>query len=113
MNSQEALEVKKLSDPLTDFFEHFYTIEQIDGLFVGVASMTADKIRTHIYPAYLAYTRVMNISELGLNNFVISIEQALKQYGNQHDFMKKHTKTGRRTNIHFKDFDSFKNEVLN
>ncbi|WP_440163289.1 DNA primase family protein [Actinobacillus pleuropneumoniae] len=113
MNSQEALEVKKLSDPLTDFFSYFYTTEQIDGLFVGVANMGVDKIRTHIYPAYLAYTRAMNISELGLGNFVIGIEQALKQHGNQHDFMKKHTKTGRRTNIHFKDFDSFKNEVLN
>lgn len=54
----------------------------------------------------------MNIGELGLNNFVIGIEQALKQNGNKHDFMKRHTKTGRRTNIYFKDFDSFRNEMF-
>ena len=111
MNSQEALEVKKLSDPLTAFFEYFYTTEQIDGLFVGVANMSIDRMRTHLYPAYLAYTRAMNISELGLNNFVMGIEQALKQHGNKYDFMKKHTKTGRKTNIHFKDFDSFRNDI--
>lgn len=64
--SQEALEVKKLSDPLTAFFEYFYTTEQINGLFIGVANMGIDRIRTHLYPAYLAYTRAMNISELGL-----------------------------------------------
>ena len=112
MESQEALEVKKLSDPLTDFFGYFYTTEQTDGLFIGVTSMGLDKIRTHLYPAYLAYTKAMNIAELGLNNFVIGVEQALKQNGNKHDFMKKHTKTGRRTNIHFKDFDSFRNEMF-
>lgn len=112
MESQEALEVKKLSDPLTDFFGYFYTTEQTDGLFIGVTSMGLDKIRTHLYPAYLAYTKAMNISELGLNNFVIGVEQALKQNGNKHDFMKRHTKTGRRTNIHFKDFDSFRNEMF-
>lgn len=111
MNSQEALEVKKLSDPLTAFFEYFYTTEQINGLFIGVANMGIDRIRTHLYPAYLAYTRAMNISELGLNNFVIGIEQALKQHGNEHNFVKKHTKTGRRTNIHFKDFDVFRNDI--
>ncbi|MGP1628025.1 MAG: DNA primase family protein [Aggregatibacter segnis] len=112
MESQEALEVKKLSDPLTDFFGYFYTTEQTDGLFIGVTSMGLDKIRTHLYPAYLAYTKAMNIAELGLNNFVIGVEQALKQNGNKHDFMKRHTKTGRRTNIHFKDFDSFRNEMF-
>lgn len=111
MNSQEALEVKKLSDPLTAFFEYFYTTEQINGLFIGVANMGIDRIRTHLYPAYLAYTRAMNISELGLNNFVIGIEQALKQHGNEHGFIKRHTKTGRRTNIHFKDFDIFRNDI--
>jgi len=112
MESQEALEVKKLSDPLTDFFGYFYTTEQTDGLFIGVTNMGLDKIRTHLYPAYLAYTKAMNIGELGLNNFVIGVEQALKQNGNKHDFMKRHTKTGRRTNIHFKDFDSFRNEMF-
>lgn len=111
MNSQEALEVKKLSDPLTAFFEYFYTTEQINGLFIGVSNMGIDRMRTHLYPAYLAYTRAMNISELGLNNFVIGIEQALKQHGNEHNFIKKHTKTGRRTNIHFKDFDVFRNDI--
>lgn len=113
MKSYEALEVKKSSDPLTAFFEYFYTTEQINGLFIGVANMNIDKMRTHLYPAYLAYTRAMNISELGLNNFVIGIEQALKQYGNKHDFIKKHTNTGRRTNIHFKDFERFRNDISN
>ena len=61
--------------------------------------MGIDRIRTHLYPAYLAYTRAMNISELGLNNFVIGIEQALKQHGNEHGFIKRHTKTGRRTAV--------------
>ncbi|EIJ69375.1 DNA primase family protein [Pasteurella bettyae] len=113
MNSQEALEVKKLSDPLTDFFGYFYTTEQMNGLFIGVANMGLDRIRTHLYPAYLAYTRAMNISELGLRNFVTGIEQALKQHGNEYDFIKKSTKTGVRTNVHYKDFDNFRNEVSN
>ncbi|AUI67152.1 DNA primase [Glaesserella australis] len=111
-NSQEALEIKIVSDPLTAFFEYFYTSEQANGLFIGTASMNSARIHTHIYPAYLAYTSAFNIRELGLNTFVSSIEQALKQHKNKHEFLKKSTKHGRRTNIHFKDFEQFKADIF-
>lgn len=111
--SKEALEIKKQSDPLTDFFGRFYTTEEMNGLYIGAANMGVSRSRTHIYPAYLAYTIAMNIQKLGLNTFVAGIEQALKQNGNKYDFVKKSTNTGMRTNVHFKDFNKFRNEILN
>ncbi|MDO4431402.1 MAG: DUF5906 domain-containing protein [Lonepinella koalarum] len=111
-NSEEALSVKMASDPLAAFFEYFQTSEKPNGLFVGNGNMTRDKMRTHLYPAYLAYVGAMNISELGLNTFTAGIEQALQQHGNQHDFFKTRVSNGVRTNIHFKNFDEFLNAII-
>lgn len=113
MNSTEALEIKMQSDPLTAFFEYFYTTETASGLFIGNANQGHDKMRTHLYPAYLAYTRAMNIVEMGLNTFVAGIEQALKQHVNPHELIKKPTNKGRRTNVHFKDFEEFRRDIFN
>ena len=33
--SKESLKIKMDSDPLTAFFEYFYTTEKIDGVFIG------------------------------------------------------------------------------
>ncbi|MDH2998665.1 DNA primase [Pasteurellaceae bacterium LFhippo2] len=111
MKSRESIEIKMKADHLTAFFEYFYTTEQADGLFMGTAATAPTKMRTHLYTAYMAYTRAMNINELGLNTFVAGIEQALKQHNNKHDYIKEHTREGRRTNIHFKDFYKFSSEV--
>lgn len=110
MKSKEAIEIKMRADPLTAFFEYFYTSESVDGLYIGNAKMLA-RFRTHLYPAYLTYTSAMNIKELGLNTFVAGIEQALKQHGNRYGFIKEKLKTGVRTNVHFKDFSIFNNDV--
>lgn len=112
--SKEALEVKKQSDPLTDFFEYLYTSEAIDGLYIGSGNTIGqDKLRTHLYPAYLAFAKAKNMSELGLNTFVVGLEQAVKQHGNKHDFTKRKTNKGQRTNVHFKNFEDFQSEILN
>ncbi|MEG9532769.1 DNA primase family protein [Mannheimia indoligenes] len=112
--SLEALEIKKQSDPLTDFFEYLYTTENTDGLYIGTGNTLGhDKIRTHLYPAYLAFVKAKNVLELGLNTFVVGIEQAVKQHGNKHDFTKRKTNKGQRTNVHFKNFDDFQSDILN
>ena len=111
-NSDEALAVKMASDPLAAFFEYFYTSEKTNGLYIGNGNMMRDKMRTHLYPAYLAYVGAMNISELGLNTFSEGIEQALRQHGNEHDFTKNRVTHGVRTNIHFKDFDEFLSAIM-
>lgn len=112
--SKEALEIKKQSDPLTDFFGYLYTSEYTDGLYIGSGNTIGqDKVRTHLYPAYLYFTRAKNMLELGLNTFVIGLEQAAKQHGNQYEFTKRKTNKGQRTNVHFKNFEDFKNDILN
>lgn len=65
------------------------------------------------YPAYLAFVKAKNVLELGLNTFVVGIEQAVKQHGNKHDFTKRKTNKGQRTNVHFKNFDDFQSDILN
>lgn len=105
--SEEALEVKSQTDHITEFCGYFFTSEQCNGLFVGNAGMFRAE-RTHLYPAYLAFTRAGGIkSELSLNNFAISLKQGLKQHGNKPDYAKKRTKSGFRTNVHFKDVEEF------
>lgn len=112
--SKEALEIKKQSDPLTDFFEYLYTSEAIDGLYIGSGNTIGqDKLRTHLYPAYLAFAKAKNMLELGLNTFVVGLEQAAKQHGNKHDFTKRKTNKGQRTNVHFKRFEDFQSDILN
>lgn len=111
LESDEALEIKMRSDPLSAFFKYFYTTEQADGMYIGNATMGSVKMRTHLYSAYLAYTRALNIAELGLNTFVSGMEQSLKQHKNRYKLIKKKTKIGVRTNIHFKDIDDFMSDV--
>ncbi|SUU98522.1 DNA primase family protein [Avibacterium paragallinarum] len=104
--SAEALEVKSQTDHITEFCGYFLTSDKCDGLFIGNARMFG-KERTHLYPAYLAFTGTSGIKELNLNNFAISLRQGIKQQRNEFDYNKQKTKAGVRTNIHFKDVDEF------
>ncbi|MFZ7316360.1 DNA primase family protein [Avibacterium avium] len=104
--SAEALEVKSQTDHITEFCGYFLTSDKCDGLFIGNARMFG-KERTHLYPAYLAFTGASGIKELNLNNFAISLRQGIKQQRNEFDYNKQKTKAGVRTNIHFKDVDEF------
>jgi len=44
--------------------------------------------------------------------FTQGIEQSLNQHGNEYPFKKHKTDKGRKTNVHFKDFNDFKKEIL-
>ncbi|MCW9709813.1 phage/plasmid primase, P4 family [Avibacterium sp. 21-586] len=104
--SAEALEVKSQTDHITEFCGYLLTSDKCDGLFIGNARMFGRE-RTHLYPAYLAFTGASGIKELNLNNFAISLRQGIKQQRNEFDYNKQKTKAGVRTNIHFKDVDEF------
>ncbi|APB78800.1 TPA: DNA primase [Pasteurella multocida] len=112
MRSEEALSVKMESDVLTAFFNYFFTSRTLDGLYIGTRTMGDNRIQTHLYPAYVAYASAYNLKELGLNTFVAGIEQAIKQHGNEHPFRKQKKNEGVRTNIHFKNYNDFFNDVM-
>ncbi|OBW95197.1 phage/plasmid primase, P4 family [Gallibacterium salpingitidis] len=113
-NSDEALEVKKQSDHITAFCEHFTTLPQLEGLFIGNArSNQFTTAKTHLYPAYLLYIDANNISGgLNLNNFSGALRQGLEQNNAPHPMKKRRTKYGVKTNVTFKNFEEFYNEYI-
>lgn len=111
--SKEALEIKMESDPITAFFEYFYTSEELNGLFIGNTPKGLGEPQKYLYHAYLEYVRALGLATLNVMSFSKSIEQALKQHGNHHPFTKQRRNNARRTNVHFKDFDVFKREIIN
>ena len=110
--SKESLKIKMDSDPLTAFFEYFYTTEKIDGLFIGNVPNGLGNPSKYLYHAYLGYVRALGLAALNVVRFTQGIEQSLNQHGNEYSFKKHKTDKGRKTNVHFKDFDEFKKEIL-
>ncbi|QIM66522.1 DNA primase [Mannheimia granulomatis] len=110
--SKEALEIKMESDPITAFFEYFYTSEELNGLFIGNTPKGLGEPQKYLYHAYLEYVRALGLATLNVMSFSKSIEQALKQHGNPYPFTKQRRNNGRRTNVHFKDFDVFRREII-
>ena len=108
--SDEALEIKSESDHITEFCGYFYTAPQSDGLYIGNANLEG-KARTHLYPAYLAFSRASGITNtLTLRNFSNSLKQGFAQHKNKFEFSKIKGKYGYRSNVHFKNYDEFQNE---
>ena len=108
--SDEALEIKSESDHITEFCGYFYTAPQNDGLYIGNANLEG-KARTHLYPAYLAFSRASGITNtLTLRNFSNSLKQGFAQHKNKFEFSKIKGKYGYRSNVHFKNYDEFQNE---
>ncbi len=111
-DSKEALEVKIESDHITQFCQYFETREMINGLFIGNNRQLGGE-KTHLYPAYCVFIDALNINHgLSLNNFSNSLRQGLKQHRNKHEFQKKKTKDGVKTNVFYRDFEAFFNEFI-
>ncbi|WP_439240848.1 DNA primase family protein [Lonepinella sp. BR2474] len=111
-DSKEALEVKIASDHITQFCQYFETRELIEGMFIGNAQQ-AKREKTHLYPAYCSFISALNINHgLSLNNFSNSLRQGLKQHGNKHEFQKKRTNDGVKTNVFYRNFEEFFNEFI-
>lgn len=110
--SDEALEIKSESDHITEFCGYFYTTPQNDGLYIGNATLSG-KERTHLYPAYLVFARASGIANtLTLRNFSNSLKQGFAQHKNKFEFSKIKGKYGYRSNVHFKNYEEFKNEFI-
>ncbi len=108
--SDEALEIKSESDHITEFCGYFYTTPQNDGLYIGNANQ-GNKSRTHLYPAYLAFSRASGITNtLTLRNFSNSLKQGFAQHKNKFEFSKIKGRYGYRSNVHFKNYEEFRNE---
>ena len=108
--SDEALEIKSESDHITEFCGYFYSAPQIEGLYIGNGILDG-KARTHLYPAYLAFSRASGITNtLTLRNFSNSLKQGFAQHKNKFEFSKIKGKYGYRSNVHFKNYDEFQNE---
>ena len=108
--SDEALEIKSESDHITEFCGYFYTTPQNDGLYIGNANLEG-KARTHLYPAYLAFSRASGITNtLTLRNFSNSLKQGFAQHKNKFEFSKTKGKYGYRSNVHFKNYEEFRDE---
>ena len=110
--SKESLKIKMDSDPLTAFFEYFYTTEKVDGLFIGNVPNGLGDPSKYLYHAYLGYVRALGLAALNVVRFTQGIEQSLNQHGNEYSFKKHKTDKGRKTNVHFKDYNDFKKEII-
>lgn len=87
--SNEALEIKQLSDPISEFCSYFQTTIETNGLFVGNAN--SKDWKNTLYSAYLAFLKANNLAyKVTLPFFAKAMQQGLKQ--NKCTFEYKRTK---------------------
>ena len=105
--SNEALEIKQLSDPITEFCSYFQTTSDTNGLFVGNAN--SKNWKNTLYSAYLTFLRANNLAyKVTLPFFAKAMQQGLKQNKCTFEYKRTKRKQGFQTNVHFKDIEEFK-----
>ena len=105
--SNEALEIKQLSDPITEFCSYFQTTADTNGLFVGNAN--SKNWKNTLYSAYLTFLRANNLAyKVTLPFFAKAMQQGLKQNKCTFEYKRTKRKQGFQTNVHFKDIEEFK-----
>lgn len=101
-NSDEALSIKRDTDPTFDFCGYLEMLPQTNGMFMGNASIIPRNYRKYLYHAYLAYMEANGYRNvLSLKMFGLGLPMMLKEYGL--NYVKRHTKQGIQTNLSLKE----------
>ena len=101
--SSEAIEVKRLTNPLIDFCSYLFATDKPDGMMIGKYS-TPVQFKRFLYHAYITFIENNNLKNpLSLRNFVNALPSAMKEYGLEVIIRARHGE-GRRTNLHL-DYD--------
>ena len=101
--SSEAIEVKRLTNPLIDFCSYLFATDKPDGMMTGKYS-TPVQFKRFLYHAYITFIENNNLKNpLSLRNFVNALPAAMKEYGLEVIIRARHGE-GRRTNLHL-DYD--------
>ncbi|PHM22673.1 DUF5906 domain-containing protein [Xenorhabdus ehlersii] len=96
--SEEALDIKRGTDPLVDFCGYLIASDEADGLLIGNAEIVPFNPRKYLYHAYLAYMKGNNLNKpISVTRFGMDMPGALAEYG-QH-YLRKKSKYGIRSNM--------------
>ncbi|BET95966.1 toprim domain-containing protein [Xenorhabdus taiwanensis] len=96
--SEEALDIKRGTDPLVDFCGYLLASNEADGLLIGNAEIMPFNPRKYLYHAYLAYMKGNNLNKpISVTRFGMDMPGALAEYS-QH-YLRKKSKHGIRSNL--------------
>ncbi|MDC9595094.1 primase-like DNA-binding domain-containing protein, partial [Xenorhabdus sp. IM139775] len=96
--SEEALDIKRGTDPLVDFCGYLVASHEADGLLIGNAEIVPFNPRKYLYHAYLAYMKGNNLNKpVSMTRFGMDMPGALSEYS-QH-YLRKKSKQGIRSNL--------------
>ncbi|PHM69731.1 DNA primase [Xenorhabdus kozodoii] len=96
--SEEALDIKRGTDPLVDFCGYLIASDETDGLLIGNAEIMPFNPRKYLYHAYLAYMKGNNLNKpVSVTRFGMDMPGALAEYGQQ--YLRKKSKHGIRSNL--------------
>ncbi|HFF3786665.1 TPA: primase-helicase zinc-binding domain-containing protein [Enterobacter mori] len=97
-NSDEALSIKRDSDPTFDFCGYLEALPEPDGMYMGNANIIPKQPRLYLYHAYLVYMEAHGYKNtLSLTMFGKGLSAMLKEYGL--NYGKRRTNQGMQTNL--------------
>lgn len=97
-NSDEALSIKRDSDPTFDFCGYLEALSEPEGMYMGNANIIPRQPRQYLYHAYLVYMEAHGYKNtLSLTMFGKGLSAMLKEYGLNYD--KRRTNQGMQTNL--------------
>lgn len=97
-SSEEALEIKRSSDPLVDFCGYLTPLSTPTGMFIGNANIRPMNPRRYLYHAYLSIMVARGHQHpMSLTAFGQAVLQKLKEY--ELELLKHKTKNGIQTSL--------------
>ncbi|MFB0713756.1 primase-like DNA-binding domain-containing protein [Buttiauxella noackiae] len=97
-NSDEAISIKRDSDPAFDFCGYLEATSEPDGMFMGNANIIPRQPRNYLYHAYLVYMEANGYKNtMSLTMFGKGLPVMLKEYGVNYE--KRRTNQGMQTNL--------------
>ncbi len=98
LNSDEAREVKRETDPLMDFCGYLSEVSTPNGLYMGNANIIPANPRKYLYHAYLSFMEARGHKyPMNLTAFGRAVPQTLKEY--EMMLLKRKTNQGIQTNL--------------
>lgn len=79
--SDEAMEVKRGTDPIIDLCAALFFMDEAKGLMMGGGHYSALEPRKYLYHLYLAFAEYHGIKPLAVTNFGKAITAAAREYG--------------------------------
>ena len=95
--SDEAMEVKRGTDPIIDLCAALFFMDEAKGLMMGGGHYSALEPRKYLYHLYLAFAEYHGIKPLAVTNFGKAITAAAREYGQE--YLTRTIKGRRQTNV--------------